>query len=72
MSLERRATGTSTIDVYERVLDKGIVIDAWVLVSVVGIDLIGIQARVTVASFDTYLKYAGPVAQAPLAAARPR
>jgi len=67
MSLERRATGTSTIDVFERVLDKGIVIDAWVLVSVAGIDLIGIQARVTVASFETYLKYAGPLAQTPLA-----
>jgi hypothetical protein len=69
MSLERRPTGTSTIDVFERVLDKGIVIDAWVLVSVVGIDLIGIQARVTVASIETYLKYATPLATTPLAAA---
>jgi gas vesicle structural protein len=68
MSLERRPNGTSTIDVFERVLDKGIVIDAWVLVSVVGIDLIGIQARVTVASIETYLKYAAPVATTPLAA----
>ena len=70
MSLERRPTGTSTIDIFERVLDKGIVIDAWVLVSVVGIDLIGVQARVTVASFDTYLKYANSLAAAPVAADR--
>ena len=68
MSLERRPTGTSTIDVFERVLDKGIVIDAWVLVSVVGIDLIGVQARVTVASIETYLKYAAPLTATPLAA----
>jgi hypothetical protein len=70
MSLERQATGASTIDIFDRVLDKGIVIDAWVLVSVVGIDLIGIQARVTVASFDTYLKYAPPLALTPLVAYR--
>ncbi len=68
MSLERRPNGTSTIDVFERVLDKGIVIDAWVLVSVIGIDLIGIQARVTVASIETYLQYAAPLAATPLAA----
>jgi gas vesicle structural protein len=72
MSLERRPNETSTIDVFERVLDKGIVIDAWVRVSVVGIDLIGVQARVTVASFDTYLKHAGPIAATPLAAFRPK
>src|SRR4029450_12304511 len=40
----------------DRVLDKGIVIDAWVRVSLVGIDLITVEARVVVASIDTYLK----------------
>ena len=42
----------------DRVLDKGIVIDGWVGVSVVGIDLIGINAWVVVASIQTYLQYA--------------
>ncbi len=43
------------------ILDKGIVIDAWVKVSVVGIELLSIQARVVVASVDTYLRYAEAV-----------
>ena len=42
-------------------LDKGIVIDAWVRISLVGIDLITVEARVVVASIDTYLKYADAV-----------
>ncbi len=40
----------------DRVLDKGIVIDAWVRVSLAGIDLTTVEARVVVASIDTYLK----------------
>jgi hypothetical protein len=51
------------VDVLDRVLDKGIVIDAWVRVSLVGIDLITVEARVVVASIDTYLKYAEAVGQ---------
>src|ERR1700688_1456512 len=47
------------IDVLDHVLDKGIVIDAWVRVSLVGIDLLTIEARVVVASIETYLNYAG-------------
>jgi hypothetical protein len=58
MNVERASAASSLIDVLDRVLDKGIVIDAWVRVSVVGIDLITIEARVTVASIETYLKYA--------------
>ncbi len=53
--------GTSLVDVLDRVLDKGIVIDAWVRVSLVGIDLITIEARVVVASIETSLKYAEAV-----------
>jgi hypothetical protein len=49
--------------VLDRVLDKGIVIDAWVRVSIVGIDLITVEARVVVASIDTYLKYSEAVGQ---------
>ena len=46
----------------DRVLDKGIVIDVWVRVSLVGIDLITVEARVVVASIQTYLNYAGSLA----------
>jgi hypothetical protein len=63
MPVERTAGGTSLIDVLDRVLDKGIVIDAWVRVSLVGIDLITVEARVVVASIDTYLKYSEAVGQ---------
>src|SRR3954453_23590826 len=77
MAVERAPSGTSLIDVLDRVLDKGIVIDAWVRVSLVGIDLITVEARVVVASIDTYLRYAeamgitAPVARPP-ALATPR
>jgi hypothetical protein len=65
MAIERVSGGSSLIDVLDRVLDKGIVIDAWVRISLVGIDLISEQARVVVASSETYLKYpqAGGVAE---------
>ena len=43
MSLKRAATETSLIDVLDRVLDKGIVIDAWVRVSLVGVDLLQVE-----------------------------
>jgi hypothetical protein len=61
VAVERQAGGSSLIDVLDRVLDKGIVIDAWVRISLVGIDLITVEARVVVASIDTYLKYADAV-----------
>jgi hypothetical protein len=60
--LQRHSTSTSVIDVLDHVLDKGIVIDAWVRVSVVGIDLITVEARVVVASIETYLSRADAVA----------
>jgi len=43
------------VDVLDRVLDRGIVIDAWLRVSVIGLRLVDIDARVVVASFRTYL-----------------
>ncbi len=58
MPVERAPGGTSLIDVLDRILDKGIVIDAWVRISLVGIDLITVEARIVVASIDTYLRYA--------------
>lgn len=53
--IERSRTGI--IDVLDHVLDKGIVIDAWVNVALVGIELVTVEARVVVASIPTYLKY---------------
>src|SRR5262249_2984119 len=70
MPVERAAGGASLIDVLDRVLDKGIVIDAWVRVSLVGIDLITVEARVVVASIDTYLKYSEAVGEMPSMSAK--
>jgi len=70
MPVERTPGGTSLIDVLDRVLDKGIVIDAWVRISLVGIDLITVEARVVVASIDTYLKYSESIGTA-ASASRP-
>ena len=69
--VERAPASSSLIDVLDRVLDKGIVIDAWVRVSLVGIDLLTVEARVVVASIDTYLRHADAMrAIPPLAQAR--
>jgi len=57
MAVERTSTGSSLIEVLDRVLDKGIVIDAWVRLSLVGIDLVTVEARVVVASIATYLQF---------------
>jgi len=48
-------------EVVDRILERGIVIDAWVKVSLVGIELLSIEARVIIASVETYLKYAEAV-----------
>jgi len=64
MEIERIGT-RSLIDVLDRVLDKGIVIDAWVRVSLVGIDLITVEARVVVASIATYLQYSSQIDEPP-------
>ena len=48
-------------EVVDLILDKGLVIDAYVRVSVVGIEVLSIDARVVVASVDTYLRFAEAV-----------
>jgi hypothetical protein len=63
MPLERSASTSSLIDVLDRVLDKGIIVDAWIRVSLVGIELVTVEARVVVASIATYLGYAGTLAE---------
>ena len=54
----QRSSGSALVDVVDTILDKGLVIDAFVRVSLVGIELITIDARVVVASVDTYLRFA--------------
>jgi len=49
------------IDILDRVLDKGILIDALMRVSIAGIHLISVEARVVVASIETYLTHADAV-----------
>lgn len=49
---------SSLAEVLDRILDKGIVVDAWARVSLVGIEILTIEARVVVASVDTFLHYA--------------
>src|SRR5437773_8761526 len=58
MPVERTADRTSFLDALDRVLDKGIVIDAWMRASLggVGIDLITVETSVIVASIATYLR----------------
>ena len=57
-----RSHGLSAIDVLDRVLDKGIVCDYWARVSVMGIDMMTtIEARVIVASIETYVNYADAI-----------
>ena len=51
----------------EVILDKGLVIDAYVRVSLVGIELLTIDARIVVASVDTYLRFAEAVARIDIA-----
>ncbi|MEI6044084.1 MAG: gas vesicle structural protein GvpA [Chloroflexota bacterium] len=58
MAVEKTIGSSSLVEVIDRILDKGIVIDAWARVSLVGIELVAIEARVVIASVETYLKYA--------------
>jgi len=57
MAVEKAIASSSLVEVIDRILDKGVVIDAWVRVSLVGIELLAVEARVVVASVETYLKY---------------
>ena|SRR5882672_3123733 len=72
MTLERTSSSSSLVDVLDRVLDKGIVIDAWVRISLVGIDLVTVEARVVVASIATYLQYSDAVGELAVVAAPAR
>jgi hypothetical protein len=59
--VEKSMASTSLVEVIDRILDKGVVIDAWARVSLVGIEILAIEARVVIASVETFLKYAEAV-----------
>ena len=54
----RTPDSTGLAEVLDRVLDKGLVVDVWARVSLVGIEILTVEARVVVASVDTFLHYA--------------
>jgi hypothetical protein len=59
--LQRAPSPSSLADVVDLILDKGLVIDAYVRVAVIGIELVTIDARIVIASVDTYLRFAEAV-----------
>jgi hypothetical protein len=61
MAIEKSVASSSLAEVIDRILDKGVVIDAFVRVALVGIELIAIEARIVIASVETWLKYAEAV-----------
>jgi len=61
MAVEKAMASDTLVEVIDRILDKGLVIDAWVRVSLVGIEILTIEARVVVAGVETFLKYAEAV-----------
>ncbi len=60
-SLQRGPSPSGLADVLDVILDKGLVVDAYVRVSVIGIEVLTIDARIVIASVDTYLRFAEAV-----------
>jgi gas vesicle structural protein len=69
--LQRAPSPSGLADVVDLILDKGLVIDAYVRIAVIGIELITIDARIVIASVDTYLRFAEAVNRLDLAAEGP-
>jgi hypothetical protein len=69
MAVEKTMASASLAEIVDRILDKGIVVDAWVRASLVGIEILAIEARVVVSGVDTFLKYAEAVGLTAAAAA---
>ena len=61
MAVEKSMASSSLAEVVDRILDKGIVVDAWVRISLVGIEILAVEARVVTSGVDTFLKYAEAV-----------
>lgn len=63
-----RPEASNLAEVLDRILDKGIVIDVWARVSLVGIEILTVEARVVAASVDTFLHYAEEITKVEAAA----
>jgi hypothetical protein len=59
--LQRGPSPSGLADVLDVILDKGLVIDAYVRISIIGIEVLTIDARIVIASVDTYLRFAEAV-----------
>ena len=70
-ALERRQESSGLADVVGTILDKGVVIDVFARVSLVGIELLRVDARIVVASVDTYLRFAEAANRLELGAREP-
>lgn len=68
-AVQKTTDSSSLAEVVDRILDKGVVIDVWAKVSLVGIELLSVEARVVIASVETYLKYAEAIGLTSTAAA---
>lgn len=60
---QQTPSGASLAEVLDRILDKGIVVDIWARVSIIGIEILTVEARVVVASVDTFLHYAQAISR---------
>lgn len=69
MAIEKSTASSSLAEVIDRILDKGIVVDLWAKVALVGIEILSVEARIVVASVETYLKYAEAIGLTATAAA---
>jgi hypothetical protein len=58
MAVQTSIASSGVAEVLDRILDKGLVLDAWVRVSLLGLEILTVEARVVLAGVETYLKYA--------------
>ena len=65
MAVEKAIASSSLVEVVDRILDKGVVVDAWARVSLVGSELLAVEARAVVAGVETFLKYSEAIGLLP-------
>jgi gas vesicle structural protein len=68
-SVQKMGGASGIADVLVVILDKGLVVDAWVRLSIIGIEILTVEIRAVIASVDTYLRYAEAIGLTTLAAA---
>lgn len=67
--IQKSADSSSLAEVVDRILDKGVIIDAWVKGALVGVERLSVEGRVAIASAETYLCYAEAIGLTSTAAA---